>query len=68
MYLDACKADNINCKTCNTTDTAKCVACKDYYYWETTICKSCLDNCLSCTDGKTCKECKEGYDLNSDKT
>ena len=68
MYKDACKKDSVNCKTCNTVDTTKCAACNDGYYWETTLCKSCLTNCLTCENEKVCKICKENYDLNSDKT
>ena len=68
MNKDACKAENVNCKVCNTSDTNKCMECNDEYYYETTICKNCLSNCLNCENSKTCKLCKSGYDLNSDKT
>ena len=68
MFEDECKTENVNCKTCNTEDTTKCVGCNNGYYLETTLCKSCLENCVTCDDNTECSVCEEGYELNSDKT
>ena len=62
MFKDACKTENVNCKTCNEV-TTKCYACNEEYFLETTLSR-CLANCLKCENTSECQECKTGYELN----
>ena len=52
---------------CTGAGTDQCTACKSGAYLDPTgtgTCKSCITNCLACSDGTTCDTCRLGYVFN----
>ena len=60
------------CNCYRSSDSnCKLGSCKDEYYRDDEselMCSKCIENCKICTNGVTCKTCKDGFNKNAEET
>ena len=65
----ACDVVILNCESCSVhsgTTSVFCDGCYEGYFINGQSCSSCsvaINHCHRCTNGVSCSECKNGYDL-----
>jgi len=66
LYNDTCYVCEDNSKCENFFDGGcECEKCKDGFYNLNHQCKSCINNCKTCSNSSECEICQDNYFLNS---